>query len=711
MIDEAHAGREREPNEKHRQDTVSYLCEDITMTMRRVALSLAVLVTGVLAAGCSAGSARNVAVNSLFTDNMVLQRDMPVKVWGTADPDGTVVVSVASRTARAQVAPDGTWCAVLPPMPAGGPHQLRIAGAQTRTLTNVMIGDVWLCSGQSNMEMVVASCLDSQAETADAANYPNIRFFNVAKRVAPTPQTQVLGEWQVCSPSTAGGFSAAGYFMGRELHKTLNVPIGLINSSWGGTPAQPWTPREGYAYSPDLMPILEAFDQSLKDAPDQIAEWTEVNRKWEEAMKELGATGRWPDPGNKGQPLGYAEVAFDDADWQTMQIPATWESTENMQIDGAVWFRTQVTIPPAWNGKDLILVLGAIDDFDQTYFNGVEVGSTGSETPGHWAHIRRYTVPGQLVKSGTAVIAVRAFDNFGGGGMVGGGGGPAIALAQAADETIPLAGGWKFKVELELPQISGPPIAGGPVSQNAPTCLYNAMIAPLTPFAIKGAAWYQGESNSSQGYQYRTLLKGMITGWREVWGQGDFPFLTVLLANFAGPVAEPGESDWAELREAQVMSLSLPNTGIASATDIGEAADIHPKNKQDVGKRLALAALHVAYGKTLVYSGPRYAGQSIEGDRIRLTFDHVGGGLVAGRSAQDEKLAGFAIAGADRKFIWADAQIDGTTVVVSHATVKEPVAVRYAWATNPANANLYNKEGLPAVPFRTDDWPGITQPK
>jgi sialate O-acetylesterase len=419
--------------------------------------------------------------------------------------------------------------------------------------------------------------------------------------------------------------------------------------------------------------------------------------KWEEANLYV-------DGENKGEALGYADPSGSTSDWTRMELPKQFEAA-GLAIDGAVWFRKVVQVPETWAGKQLILNLTAIDDYDVTYFNGTKIGSTGRETPDSYQVPRRYMVPGSLVRPGTNVIAVRVFDRAGDGGF--GGAGEMSLRPDGADasEAISLGGLWDYKVELALEpkQVdwgTRPELVGAG-NQNSPSMLYNAMIAPLVPFTIRGAIWYQGESNAGRAYQYRTLFPIMIRDWRRAWGRV-FPFYFVQLANWRPRKEQPSESDWAELREAQTMTLREPQTGMAVAIDIG-GEDLHPRNKLDVGRRLAAWALANTYGEKVVPSGPLFDRFSIEGDKVRIKFKH-GTGLKTNDSGP---VKGFAIAGADRKFVWAEARIEGQTVVVWSPSISKPVAVRYGWADNPA-VNLYNKAGLPASPFRTDDWPGVT---
>jgi sialate O-acetylesterase len=392
-----------------------------------------------------------------------------------------------------------------------------------------------------------------------------------------------------------------------------------------------------------------------------------------------------------------------------MKLPQPWEAA-GLAIDGAVWFRKAVEVPPSWASRSLTLSLGPVDDFDTTYVDGIEVGHIGKETPGYWSVPRRYTVPGRLVKGGRVVIAVRAFDHYGNGGFTGAAPEMTLVPADGTGAPIALAGAWEYKVEHALepshPDFATQPRYPSPDNPNSPTVLYGAMIAPLVRCTIRGAIWYQGESNAGSAYQYRTLFPTMIRDWRRAWGEGDFPFDFVQLANFMPRKNEPGESEWAELREAQAMTLALPKTGMAVAIDIGEADDIHPRNKKDVGERLARWALADTYGQAVVKSGPLYDSFAVEGSAIRVRLRHADG-LSTYDGAPPK---GFAIAGADRRWHWADARVEGTMVVVSSPEVKEPVAVRYAWADNP-EATLRSGAGLPASPFRTDDWPGLTAPR
>jgi sialate O-acetylesterase len=646
------------------------------------------------------GAARaDVRVPSLIGDHMVLQQGRKARVWGTAEPGERVTVTFNGTTSRATADERGRWQVFVGPFKAGGPFVLTVAGKNTLTFRDVLVGEVWVCSGQSNMEWPLAGAQDGAREVAQA-DYPEIHLFTVTKKTSATPLEDVEGHWAVTKPETVAQFSAVGYFFGRELYRRLKVPVGLIHTSWGGTPAEAWTSRDALAAVPAFKPMLDRFDAELKDMPRLQSEYERARVEWERQYITQ-------DPGNKGEALGYADPAREFADWKRMRLPQAWESA-GLDVDGAIWFRREVNVPAAWAGRDLTLSLGAIDDYDTTYFDGTRVGSTGAETPNSWTVARHYHVPGSLVRAGRNVIAVRVFDRVGNGGFVGG----EMWLAPegaAKAEGVPLDGDWYYKEEFTVPSrqidYSRQPQPPGASNQNNPTVLYNAMLAPLLPYAIRGAIWYQGEANAGRAYQYRTLFPSMIRDWRARWGEGDFPFYFVQLANWKARPKDSIDSEWAELREAQLMTLkSVPHTGMAVTIDIGNPDDIHPRDKLDVGQRLARWALAETYGQKTEESGPLYDSYKVEGDKVRLRFTHAAGLKTRDGAAP----VGFFVAGEDRKFFPAEARIDGSAaVVVWSKDVPHPVAVRYAWADNPTN-NLYNAEGLPASPFRTDDWPGLT---
>ena len=635
-----------------------------------------------------------VRLPSIIGDNMVLQQGTKVRIWGKANVGEHIAVTFEKKSVQTVADAQGRWQVWLGPLKSGGPSDLTIKGDNVLTIKNVLVGEVWICSGQSNMEWPLVNTVNG-AEAVAQANYPEIRLFTVVHKTSESALDDVQGRWVVTTPAEAANFSAVGYFFGREIHQQLKAPIGLINTSWGGTPAEAWTSTEALKSSAELQPILDRYENSLKALPETKEAYERALVQWEE--KNLYVDGE-----NNGEALGYAEPATSTADWAKMDLPKQFESS-GLLIDGVVWFRKVVDLPASWAGKDLVLNLTAIDDFDITYFNGKKIGSTGRETPNSYMVPRKYAVPGSLVHSGSNVIAVRVFDRAGEGGF-----GAAGEMSLVANGTgqISLRGNWDYKVELALEpkhvDWGSRPEMVGAGNQNSPGVLYNAMLAPLFPFAIRGAIWYQGESNAGRAYQYRTLFPTMIRNWRSAWGY-DFPFLFVQLPNWRARQDVPGESDWAELREAQAMTLREPGTGMAITIDVGDGDDLHPRNKLDVGRRLAALALANVYGRPMIPSGPLFAGFKIDGSKVRISFKYAQGL----RTSDGGPVKGFAIAGADRKFVWGEARIEGDTVVVSSPTILKPAAVRYAWSNNPL-VNLYNKAGLPASPFRTDDWPGVT---
>ena len=645
----------------------------------------------------------------LFTDNMVFQQQTDAPIWGQASAGKTVTV-VASWDGKAVTATadaQGRWRTQLHTPQAGGPYTVTISDGQKLVLQNVMVGEVWLCSGQSNMEMPIDGWTrvnNYEQEKQEANQYPNIRLLQVKQRVSTQPSDQldvVEDGWQVCSAQSVKEFSATGYFFGRDIHKYRHVPVGLINASWGGTFIEPWTSAEALRLHPDMQEATATVSAIPSDPEGQAAFYAETMGRWQQQASAL-------DPGFKdGTPL-WAASDFDDSSWDTVTLPKEWSDIGLGNYDGAMWYRHELTIPADMAGKDLLLKLGQVDDIDYTYFNGELVGQTYE-----YGQQRSYVVPARLVKKGRNVIAVHVIDNIGGGGIYSDASslvigtfkkvGKGKAERQELVKTVSLANDWRYKVTVPLNRMPAVPQLR-PNQPNQVTVLYNAMIHPLVGYAIRGAIWYQGCNNEHKGYQYRELLPLLIRDWRSRWGY-DFPFYIVQLANFRRQQTEPGDDEWAEVREAQAMAAQhVENSGLACLIDVGDAGDIHPRNKQEVGRRLALIARANTYGeRQLEFSGPVYRNYRIEGNQIRIFLSHADGL----RTSDGGALKGFAIAGSDRKWHWADAQIDGRSIVVSCQDVVAPVAVRYAWHVNPI-CNLQNAAGLPAVPFRTDDWPGIS---
>jgi len=634
----------------------------------------------------------DVSMPYVFSSNMVLQRNIEIPVWGWASPGERINITLGEQKIRTKAEESGKWFVKLPAMKAGGPYEMIVDGKNQIRFTNVMIGDVWVCSGQSNMEWRVLQSNNAEDEIA-SANHPNIRLFTVPNKIDKEPQNNTdPTEWLACTPEVIGSFSAVGYFFGRKLNKDLDIPIGLINTTWGGTESESWTSAESIQDDPDFAEELKKLKSLDMDKANEEREKEFEN--WLQAFREL-------DAGYDDGVYLWASSDYDYSGWDQMELPGLWEDLGLEGLDGVVWFAKEVDLSDQEIENGFELNLGPIDDSDIVWVNGSKVG----ETFNIYNRNRRYQVTSEVLKQGVNTIVVRVEDYAGGGGIYGD---KNQMYLESNGSKISLAGMWKYKVGTNKMPSGMPRGDFGPNSY--PTLLFNAMINPLLPYGIKGAIWYQGESNAGRAYQYRRIFPMMISDWRSHWGQGNFPFLFVQLANFMQPKDPPAESTWAELREAQTMTLSLPSTGMATIIDIGEADDIHPTNKQDVGKRLALSAYKIAYGKDIVYTGPTYESMKIEGNKVYIKLSNTGSGL----DVRDPYgyLKGFTVAGKDKTFHWAKAQkVDDTTVVVYSEMVSAPVAVRYGWADNPHDLNLYNKEGLPANPFRTDEWQGITYGK
>ncbi|GAA4212815.1 sialate O-acetylesterase [Pedobacter jeongneungensis] len=622
---------------------------------------------------------------------MVLQQKTNVAIWGKATAGKAVKITVSWNKINYGAIADaiGNWKIKVGTPAYGGPYTITISDGELLELSNVLIGDVWICSGQSNMEMPLAGwgkINNYEKEIADA-KFPNIRLLQAEHITSNVPLSDAKvtnGGWQECSPKYIADFSSTAYFFAREVYEKTKIPIGLIHTSWGGTIAEAWTSAESLKKMTDFSAAVDKIQQAAKNSStvsydEKIAGWVKMTTE--------------KDSGYHAGQLKW--TAAETTNWKSMTLPTLWEEAALKNFDGIVWFSKKVNIPENWKTSGIKLNLGTIDDNDITYVNGVKVGETVGYNVG-----RTYTIPADLLKPGENIITVRVFDSGGGGGIYGEG--KNLNLTNNAGGQISLTGDWKYKVGLNFNNIGPKPAdESGP---NRPTVLYNAMIHPFIQFSIKGAIWYQGESNADRAYQYRELFPVMIKDWRQKWGQGDFPFYFVQLANYMQVDNAPVESTWAELREAQQRTLTLPNTGMATIIDIGDAKDIHPKNKQEVGRRLGLIALAKTYGQKNNYSGPVYQSAKVEGKQIRLTFSNTENGI---KVADGAALTGFAIAGADKKFHWAKASIQGNQIVVSSDQVANPVAVRYAWGNNPV-ANLVTSDGLPASPFRTDTWQGIT---
>ena len=653
--------------------------------MKRITL---LVLLGFLAAGSlHAGSLR---LPSILGDHMVLQQNSFAKLWGWAAPQQEVKVTTSWNQKSYRTVSDhkGNWQLRVLTGKAGGPHTVTIEAGETRVLEDLLLGEVWICSGQSNMEWSLR-----QSETAEteipASDFPEIRLFTVERTIGFCPMEDLTGSWELCRPETSAGFSAVGYFFGKILHQKLGVPVGLVNTTWGGTPSEAWTSRETMASFGDFDRQLEELygtrdEDRVNALLDQVRMEAEIKEQQDFENQE-----------NIGFSEGWMQADYDDSKWETIPCPGEWSSIEGLGIlEGVVWMRTAVKIPGDWTGKDLSLELGPVDEMDITYINGVEVGT--SRVINNWNVPRYYKVPASLVSSGQLQLAIRIVNTNGEGGIFGHPEQLKLVLEEGTEsDSVMLAGDWKYRVAYRFPEV---PML---INSHTPSVLYNGMRHPLKNLAIKGAIWYQGESNQTRAVQYRTIFPGMIRDWRRTWNQGDFPFYFVQIAPY-----EYGSNQTSpELREAQLLTLNkVEYTGMAVTMDIGNPEDIHPTNKRDVGLRLALWALAKDYKRDVVFSGPLYREQSIEGNRIRIHFDHTGSGLLA----RGGPLTHFEIAGEDQVYHAAEAVIDGKTVVVSAADVSAPVAVRYGWS-NTAEPNLFNKEGLPASSFCTDSWKRISE--
>lgn len=634
----------------------------------------------------------DLALAPVFQDHAVLQRDLPLPIWGLGRPGDCVLVRVAGQEAQTEVDSRGHWLVRMSPLPYGGPHTLAVESPSGRAeLKDLLIGDVWLCSGQSNMEWKLKQCGPEQS--ADTPDLPQVRMLTVTTPARLGRTASVEGCWRPSAPDSASDFSAVGGYFGRELHRELGVPIGLICNAWGGSRVQAWLSRQALMLDPSGRQEVN-FYESLVWQTGRTA----VNLTFEEWER----TEAPQDPGNQGFERGWAATDFNDSEWPLMTVPGNWR-TQGHPHSGIFWFRRTVLIPESWRGRDLVLSLGAIDKHDETWVNGEHAGSTGWEIPDAWCRPRVYQIPGQIVGPDCRVaIAVRARSHVYDGGLSGPASRMRLHPSGGAGAAIELAGEWHYQVEQNWGVVVPPEPDWGAGNHNSPHILFDNRLAPLIPYGLRGVIWYQGESNIGQAAVYRRLLTLMIRDWRRAWGQGDFPFLQVQLANCGAPARDPQPSGWAELREAQLSVLSEPATGMAVAIDIGEAFNIHPSNKLDVARRLANCAMAEAYGGGSNPSGPIFSGMQIEtGGCVRCFFRHVGSGLAI----HGHNLRHFSLAGRNRVFHWAEAHVEGMSVVVHCPEVPEPAAVRYAWADNPEGCNLFSTNGLPASPFRSDSWP------
>jgi sialate O-acetylesterase len=633
-------------------------------------------------------SMANVNLPKIFGDNMVLQRNKPISIWGWASPGEKLTIQFNKQTKTTKTNKSGKWQLYLDAEPAGGPYQLLVKGKNQVSLQNILVGEVWICSGQSNMEMPIAGWgkIDRYQEEIASAEFPQIRHFKVPNTISTTLKEDITGgQWDVCSPATAGDFSATAYFFAREIYQRLKVPVGLINTSWGGTQSEAWTSKKAFEEAEYFKKIAAEMNEVNIDS---------LNKARKDVVIKNIKKAQGGEFSNNANTSEWKNISFEDQQWPAMKLPGTWEEQGFAGLDGIVWFRKIIEVDVADAGKPAVLELAKIDDIDETYMNGIKVGGSSQ-----WDEYRKYSIPAGVLTAGKNLIAVKIKDNQGGGGIYGEATAMKITIGTSVQS---LTGTWKFRIASVMSRDSQ-----GMGPNDYPSVLFNAMINPLLPYTIQGAIWYQGESNAGRAFEYRTAFPLMINDWRNHWNKGNFPFLFVQLSTYGKADADSNNgSTWAELREAQAMTLSLPHTGMAVTTDIGDPKDIHPKNKRDVGKRLALIALHDVYQLPGEYTGPVYQSHEIKSNRIVLTFTHTGSGLFA--KDKYGYARGFEIAGNDKVFHYARAIIEGTTITLQSDAVMNPVSARYNWADDASEGNIFNKESLPMAPFRTDNWDGVT---
>ena len=628
----------------------------------------------------SSASYSQVKLPAIIRDSMILQRDVKLNIWGWASKNEKVNIKFNGKSYKITTGADGKWLVRLSPMKAGGPYAMEIKGSNTIVLREILVGDVWFCSGQSNMVHQMNLHDVTYAKEIAEANYPQIRQFLVATLTNLQGPVSDLpaGSWRPAVGEDVRSFSAVAYFFAKKIYEKYHVPIGIVNSSVGGTPIEAWTSEEGLKDFPSIINIV----QKNKDT----AYVNGITRAATASIKP-----------NAPHDLGilsakkWFETDYIPKGWHTINVPGYWEDQGIKDLNGVVWYRKEIDVPATMAGKAAKVFLGRIVDADILFINGRQVGSTAYMYPQ-----RRYNVPADVLKGGKNIVVIKVTNNNGKGGFVPG----KPYCLFAGSDTIDLKGNWQYKVGQVFESPTSANSVASIVAQNQPTALFNAMVSPNINYTVKGILWYQGEANTRRAAEYSKLLPALIRDWRSQWNQPTLPFLYVQLPGFMEYNYLPSESQWAELREAQLKTLSVPNTAMAVAIDLGEWNDIHPDNKKDVGERLALAAMKLAYGENIVHSGPIYVSSTVDRNEVVIRFDNIGSGLITN---DGEAPSEFAIAGVDKKFVWAKARIENDHVIVWNDALVEPKYVRYAWADNPVNPNLYNKEGLPASPFRTDN--------
>lgn len=613
----------------------------------------------------------------IISDGVVFQRDKNFTINGFASPNERIVLIFSGKNFRTKANYEGKWSIELPAQKAGGPFEMVFRGENEIKIKNILFGDVWLCSGQSNMVLPMERVKELYSEDIANANYSEIRNFFIPTASNLTGESNDLqsGSWKEANSDDVLGFSAVTYYFARSVYSKYNIPVGIINASVGGTPIEAWISEKGFSDFPEILKTIE----KNKDTA-YVASFNKNANKPEPS--KLADKGLIENP-------KWFETSYLQKGWHNINIPGYWEDQGVKNLDGVVWYRREIEIPESMTDVPAKLFMGRIVDADFVYVNGKQIGNITYQYPP-----RRYDISAGVLKPGKNTIVIRVINNSGKGGFVP----DKPYYLTANNQEIDLKGTWQYKVGEVYEPVKG---GGGSgfSAQNQPTALYNAMTAPLVNQKIKGILWYQGETNSWNPRPYKKLLPALINDWRTKWNDADLPFLFVQLANFMDVDYLPTESSWAELRFAQFKTLSVPNTAMAVAIDLGEWNDIHPLRKKEVGERLALGAFNIAYNENVIHSGPIYKSYVREENKIVLSFESVGGGLV---SNDGEELRRFEIAGADGKFVWASAKINGITIEVWNDKITNPEQVRYAWSDNPLDANLYNKEGLPASPFQTE---------
>ncbi|MGB6151179.1 MAG: sialate O-acetylesterase [Pricia sp.] len=628
----------------------------------------------------SMSSTAQISLPQIFRDSMVFQRNANIKIWGWASNGEEISVRLNGKKRTTVATAEGDWEVEFPQMKAGGPYSMRIVGTNRIDLSQILIGDVWLCAGQSNMVHQLDIHDISYAKDIETANYPEIRHFKIPTQTELTGPKKDFegGSWKSAVSNEIRPFSAVAYFFAKKIYDKYKVPIGLVNASVGGTPIESWISEQGFQEFPEILKTIEknkdtVYVNSLSG--NSSSQENEVS----EEVKDKGLIG----------PTPWFNINFEPENWRNINIPGYWEDQGVKDLNGVVWYRRKIKIPASMANKEARVFLGRIVDADELYINGEKIGGKTYQYPQ-----RRYDVPKNLLKEGENIFAIKVTNYFGKGGFVP----DKPYYLFSGKDTIDLKGYWKYKVgDVFVPRERSTSTPRPINAQNEPTALYNAMVAPYKKLQIKGILWYQGESNTGNPEEYAGQLSALIENWRTQFNAPNLPFITAQLPNFMDVSYLPTESNWAVLRESQLQSLDHPNTALTVNIDLGEWNDIHPDNKKDVGERMALAALDMAYGEDIVSSGPIYHEHRIEGNKVFISFSNLGGGLTTDDGKAPSE---FAIAGEDKKFVWAQAKIEGNKVIVWNDNIPDPQYVRYAWADNPDNPNLYNKEGLPASPFR-----------